>query len=423
MGKKIEIISRCLRCIFEAVFACLVMIFLKIIFIQQQVVWSDIAVVIAAFVLSYLIREWTYSYFASACVHTALGVICWLLPVATSGKVIVIFMIFLYMLPTSFAYARRHYVLKNIEGAPWPVVLCAFIVYLYGVAVKSTLLLNASYITIILMLALHMIMMYLQGLRTYMKQNSDMTELPVQNIVALNTRVICIVVVGMVILMVCGRYINIDEAIVTAGNILLDGLKGILIIFSLIWRIFMKLFAGDRISTEDTSVAEGVESLEISETAGEAIDLIWKCMAVVIICFIVVKLIKKISKALFVNRIYDGDIVEKAHKTIDNDTKKEKISKEKKTVMSKYMKARKTYKKTVLVHAEDIKLNDYVTSSDICMEINEKAVGEPAEITSVYEDIRYGNREVTKDVLKKLNQLYKREKDIRRKGVTEKYGK
>jgi hypothetical protein len=170
-------------------------------------------------------------------------------------------------------------------------------------------------------------------------------------------------------------------------------------------------------------VAEGVESLEISETAGEAIDLIWKCMAVVIICFIVVKLIKKISKSLFVNRIYDGDIVEKAHKTIDNDTKKEKISKEKKTVMSKYMKARKTYKKTVLVHAEDIKLNDYVTSSDICMEINEKAVGEPAEITSVYEDIRYGNREVTKDVLKKMNQLYKREKDIRRKGVTEKYGK
>ena len=74
--------------------------------------------------------------------------------------------------------------------------------------------------------------------------------------------------------------------------------------------------------------------------------------------------------------------------------------KEKKNIFSSEYKFRKLYRERVLRYKYDIRLDACKTGRDIRDELYKNELDDITKITAAYEEVRYGDKKVTKEMMK-----------------------
>ena len=404
MKHRIELLRRLVRMLDESALACLVLYFSGIIVAKEMPTVSLIATVIVCFVLSRLIRE-RMSYGWIVFLHIAMTVICALIPGTLFSRIMPGLIILFYMLPSSYAYASRGATLKPVDEAPWPLFMMCVAADIYGYAVKSDVLMRVSYIVLLILLTDYLLCLYLDGTSGYIRSTKDVNGLPIRKMLQVNAFLIGGIILVIAIFIFLTRNVDFSEQLKTllsAVVLVLKSIASALLTFVILIILFFGRLA-------DTSGLETMrDNLVTSEDMAKASglwDVIIGLLFFVIVGFILFKVLSVLLKFFTKKRRPATDIVEVVEKNTDTEVEVVDRKESPFVRLSKKERARRIYRERILRYRNHIRLAPNKTCRDIEEELFEQELDDVGPLTDLYEKVRYGDLEVTREVLREMNRV------------------
>lgn len=93
---------------------------------------------------------------------------------------------------------------------PWPSILAGIIIYFASIGMKLSVLSNLSYIAVALLMAIYMMIRYIQGLKRYISQTTEISEQSIRDIAVINGRVVLFLAVLVLLLMGACRFLDLS---------------------------------------------------------------------------------------------------------------------------------------------------------------------------------------------------------------------
>ena len=198
MTHKIYWAERGLRYLYEVVTAELFMYTFCMIFMRQDPRFVDAIWIAGIFLLSYLIRDFAPNHILLTVGHLVLAGLLVILPGTVWIRTVTGIYDIGYLLPCAVAYAKRGSRLTDMSE-PWPSILAGIIVYFASIGMELPVLSNLSYIAVALLMAIYMMIRYIQGLKRYISQTTEVSEQSIRDIAFINGRVVLfLAVLGVV---------------------------------------------------------------------------------------------------------------------------------------------------------------------------------------------------------------------------------
>lgn len=409
MKHKIKYARILLRLLYEYIFVIMATIFIKVIFKSGAPGFWECACILLCFLLSYAAREWINIIAVIPVIHILMGVLLWILPFS-KGMTGISIVIVIYLMSASISYAVNGSVLKPASDIPWPTFMVGFIVYIYGLVLSNNLLLYTAYIAPAILIVLHFIIIYMEGLKKYITRVQNVSGLPVSRMIHVNTVIVMFILLILISVLFLVSTFNADAA----WPKLYDALTSIVIIISQIVKIIAALISGllsGSIDRNDEYIAEAKS--EISRTVfyiSDAMEILLKLVLVACVIYAAYRLTRYIIRKLSVKRYYAEDIIEEAEKPRQDQVEKRKKAKGF-AIVTLEDKARRYYRLRILRYRKDIQLDEYKTSHDIEQQINEQGLSDVSEITTAYNELRYGDMKIDKAMVNKMKILSRRNAD------------
>lgn len=410
MKYKVEVARRILRYLYQSCFASLVLIFIRTVFLQENASPACAAIVFVYFLASYIIRELAPNYFMVILLHLAYGAVFFILPFSMTIHVLLAAENVMFLIPSSVSYLKRNSKLMISYDPPWPTILIGFIFYAFGMGIKSTMLCKSATAAIVTMLALYFIILYVEGLRTYIEQTADVSGLPLTRIVSVNNRMIGIMVLCLLVLALLVTVFDYEKFVTFVGNKFKAVLQVVLSAIIFLWKLVAGFLAGGDDGEVERPEQGNIAVIETDSEFGKFLDIILIVAVGIVLLLVIIKFVVKIAKIVFQARIYDTDITEEAEREINISVEKQGFVKKLLKRLSREERARKIYKNKILSYRHDIHLEDTLTCGDLEKRVKAGGYGDIAYVTEDYEEVRYGGIEVDGDFLKKMSEHAKKEK-------------
>lgn len=412
MKYRILFSEKLLNFLYESVFISLILIFFNMVFLKQDSGILEIISIVLCIGLSYFIRDYSKNNIFVLVFHILEMAIFALIPVSIQLKILLAVLIFIYLIPTSFAYIHRHYRLKPIKDVPWPSVFTAVIVYLYGVGLKSNFLMNFAYLAVVLMLMIYLFTLYCDDILKYMEQNTNVSGLPLKEILSVNSRIVIFIVILMTVVMISGRFINFSKVYETLYSAAKSAIGLIVTFFMLFFKLLSSIISTGTYETDGTGEAQQTESIPLNQETESFLEIILGIFVVLLILFVLYKISARIVKLVFTTKNFEKDIITDAvvEKKGPNGSRLDGLKR--RIFLTKEERARNIYKKTIRAHKDDICLTGRLTCQDIRQDIYDKNVGDVDDLTALYEEIRYGKASVDDDIIKKMTRFSKKDRRI-----------
>ncbi len=404
MKSKIEMLRKIGRMLFEMLFVMSVSIFFELFFFSQQPTLTNRIIIAVLYILSFFIREYSRVPIYAVVFHTLSAIPLLILPIDMASKVMNVVIVY-YLCMSSITHIRLGNKLKPIDDAPWPSFSIMLFMYFLAMYKKYYLFMNYTYVFVFLMLIIYYFVNYLEGLVKYMDSSKDVEEKHLKRVISRNNHIVFLVVALLIVSMVIGcmlDYHKLEAAIMG----LLKGVLRFVVSVCMIFGIFF-----DNLMRESSGSANAFDEKSMNQMkyyateAGGSFEVILYAVLGIICAVILVKFTKFAVKLLLSKNKHHDDVVEKAEKIIEYnvETKKKAIFKR----LSDEDKLRKKYKEYIEQFKHDIRLTNTRTSRDIAKEIKSCELGDVTEITDIYSQVRYGNLEADRKLLKKVSSLCK----------------
>lgn len=404
MKSNIQVLRRLLQLVYEVLFTILLFDFMLIIFVKEQPAWYAFILVISIYLISFIARMWAPSYGLALLLHVLPMVLIWFFPI-TRGTFIVLAFIDFYILSDAFVFMKRNGIIMPVSDFPWPTFAISLIIYIFGYYTKSNLMTKSAYYIPVVLMILYLILLYLEGLHKYVEATKDVSSLPLKKIVFTNTMIVSMILLLIIIGIACGKWLHIDDAIIWVGKIILEFIRFIASIIAFFWRVvsaFMTTGKGQAVSFEmlgETVSNEGESNLINSlETIGKLIFLGFLMLGAY-------KLFSKIIKVLFMKRKLHTDTIEKIETVKKKKQESFILTREEKKKLSISDKIRRLYKNKIEHYRFEITLNQKKTAREIEKEITGKEIGDVKELTDIYAEVRYSNKNVDGKLLKHVKKM------------------
>lgn len=209
MTHKIYWAERGLRYLYEVVTAELFMYTFCMIFMRQDPRFVDAIWIAGIFLLSYLIRDFAPNHILLTVGHLVLAGLLVILPGTVWIRTVTGIYDIGYLLPCAVAYAKRGSRLTDMSE-PWPSILAGIIVYFASIGMELPVLSNLSYIAVALLMAIYMMIRYIQGLERYISQTTEVSEQSIRDIAFINGRVVLFLAVLVLLLMGACRFLDLS---------------------------------------------------------------------------------------------------------------------------------------------------------------------------------------------------------------------
>lgn len=399
-----------LRHILQLLYDCTVLYLIALggvsIFTENTPEYSMVFAILVMLILSYIIRAKAPNYVLIFLGHISMAGLGFLLPFAMVARVILALECS-YMLESSFDYAYRKGQLKTLDDPPWPSFLIVMIIYFMGEYQHVAMLPKACYISAIIMLVLYLGMLYLEGIRDYLRSTQDVAGVPIHNMIGTNNIVFAGIMICLFVAFALGYILDFSFIFKTLGR----GLVAVLKVIALFLNIFYTLIAGwlkGGTPTAGPPRMDDVETIGRFHEIGQAFEVILQIVVIIAFCYLAYKLMKRFWKRLMMKRGFADDIVENADVRMPKKQENVKKSFLQRLRLTPEEKARKIYRQRVERHKYDISLDKSRSGREIATELKEREMDDIMDLTSCYEDIRYGGANVDKDMLKKMNVLSKK---------------
>ncbi len=423
MTHKIYWAERGLRYLYEVVTAELFMYTFCMIFMRQDPRFVDAIWIAGIFLLSYLIRDFAPNHILLTVGHLVLAGLLVILPGTVWIRTVTGIYDIGYLLPCAVAYAKRGSGLTDMSE-PWPSILAGIFVYFASIGMELPVLSNLSYIAVALLMAIYMMIRYIQGLKRYISQTTEVSEQSIRDIAFINGRVVLFLAVLVLLLMGACRFLDLSGFVNVLARAFAKVVQTVFGAIMVIWVFVLTLL---------TKGGPAATSLDYQDTLNEyyqnsvkgydVFTLILKVFVVLLLIFFLVRILLQVIRFLLKPRSYADDVIELIAE--EPNQYKERITNRR--IMHRLTaeeQARKIYKKSILRYKNVITLNKRMTCEDIRQEITETEVGNVEGISAIYEQIRYGAGEVDNYVIREMKAASVQNKRVNnkenKKGVVQK---
>ncbi len=414
MTHKIYWAERGLRYLYEVVTAELFMYTFCMIFMRQDPRFVNAIWIAGIFLLSYLIRDFAPNHILLTVGHLVLAGLLVILPGTVWIRTVTGIYDIGYLLPCAVAYAKRGSRLTDMSE-PWPSILAGIIVYFASIGMELPVLSNLSYIAVALLMAIYMMIRYIQGLKRYISQTTEVSEQSIRDIAFINGRVVLFLAVLVLLLMGACRFLDLSGFVTVLARAFAKVVQTVFGAIMVIWVFVLTLL---------TKGGPAATSLDYQDTLNEyyqnsvkgydVFTLILKVVVVLLLIFFLVRILLKVIRFLLKPRSYADDVIEFIAE--EPNQHKERITNSR--IMHRLTaeeRARKIYKKSILRYKDVITLNKRMTCEDIRQEITETEVGNVEGISAIYEQIRYGAGEVDNYVIREMKAASGQNKRVNKK--------
>ena len=414
MTHKIYWAERGLRYLYEVVTAELFMYTFCMIFMRQDPRFVDAIWIAGIFLLSYLIRDFAPNHILLTVGHLVLAGLLVILPGTVWIRTVTGIYDIGYLLPCAVAYAKRGSGLTDMSE-PWPSILAGIIVYFASIGMELPVLSNLSYIAVALLMAIYMMIRYIQGLKRYISQTTEVSEQSIRDIAFINGRVVLFLAVLVLLLMGACRFLDLSGFVNVLARAFAKVVQTVFGAIMVIWVFVLTLL---------TKGGPAATSLDYQDTLNEyyqnsvkgydVFTLILKVFVVLLLIFFLVRILLQVIRFLLKPRSYADDVIELIAE--EPNQYKERITNRR--IMHRLTaeeQARKIYKKSILRYKDVITLNKRMTCEDIRQEITETEVGNVEGISAIYEQIRYGAGEVDNYVIREMKAASVQNKRVNKK--------
>lgn len=414
MTHKIYWAERGLRYLYEVVTAELFMYTFCMIFMRQDPRFMDAIWIAGIFLLSYLIRDFAPNHILLTVGHLVLAGLLVILPGTVWIRTVTGIYDIGYLLPCAVAYAKRGSGLTDMSE-PWPSILAGIFVYFASIGMELPVLSNLSYIAVALLMAIYMMIRYIQGLKRYISQTTEVSEQSIRDIAFINGRVVLFLAVLVLLLMGACRFLDLSGFVNVLARAFAKVVQTVFGAIMVIWVFVLTLL---------TKGGPAATSLDYQDTLNEyyqnsvkgydVFTLILKVFVVLLLIFFLVRILLQVIRFLLKPRSYADDVIELIAE--EPNQYKERITNRR--IMHRLTaeeQARKIYKKSILRYKDVITLNKRMTCEDIRQEITETEVGNVEGISAIYEQIRYGAGEVDNYVIREMKAASGQNKRVNKK--------
>lgn len=414
MTHKIYWAERGLRYLYEVVTAELFMYTFCMIFMRQDPRFVDAIWIAGIFLLSYLIRDFAPNHILLTVGHLVLAGLLVILPGTVWIRTVTGIYDIGYLLPCAVAYAKRGSGLTDMSE-PWPSILAGIFVYFASIGMELPVLSNLSYIAVALLMAIYMMIRYIQGLKRYISQTTEVSEQSIRDIAFINGRVVLFLAVLVLLLMGACRFLDLSGFANVLARAFAKVVQTVFGAIMVIWVFVLTLL---------TKGGPAATSLDYQDTLNEyyqnsvkgydVFTLILKVFVVLLLIFFLVRILLQVIRFLLKPRSYADDVIELIAE--EPNQYKERITNRR--IMHRLTaeeQARKIYKKSILRYKDVITLNKRMTCEDIRQEITETEVGNVEGISAIYEQIRYGAGEVDNYVIREMKAASVQNKRVNKK--------
>lgn len=414
MTHKIYWAERGLRYLYEVVTAELFMYTFCMIFMRQDPRFVDAIWIAGIFLLSYLIRDFAPNHILLTVGHLVLAGLLVILPGTVWIRTVTGIYDIGYLLPCAVAYAKRGSGLTDMSE-PWPSILAGIFVYFASIGMELPVLSNLSYIAVALLMAIYMMIRYIQGLKRYISQTTEVSEQSIRDIAFINGRVVLFLAVLVLLLMGACRFLDLSGFVNVLARAFAKVVQTVFGAIMVIWVFVLTLL---------TKGGPAATSLDYQDTLNEyyqnsvkgydVFTLILKVFVVLLLIFFLVRILLQVIRFLLKPRSYADDVIELIAE--EPNQYKERITNRR--IMHRLTaeeQARKIYKKSILRYKDVITLNKRMTCEDIRQEITKTEVGNVEGISAIYEQIRYGAEEVDNYVIREMKAASGQNKRVNKK--------
>lgn len=404
MKGRIYLANRILAMLKDTFFWSLLLCFMEIIFIKEMPAKLHYAYVFAVYLISYLTREYCLSNLGVLTIHAAVITGVMFLPLNMGMKTMLI-IITGKAYCDSVQYIKRGNHIPYPAETPWPEFLFCFIVYIYGVYIPSTFLINAAYGYAILILIVHLLALYVVGIDKYIRSNNEAGDVPVDGLIKLNSPIVMGIIVLLLVCIALSTLLNTKEGADFIIGIMLQALKIIILGVTFYFKFLLLLFRFGNVRRSVEGFEEKVEGT-VPEDTPDVLNIVMLFVFFIIAVFFLVKLAKKIILYLMEKRQPKTDTIEAIPDSHDM-IKREKIRKTR-FVLSADERARRIYKDRIERGRGIVSIKSDMTCRDIKRAFDENEAGDISEITDLYAEIRYGDTKVDGKIINEMNRLAKR---------------
>ena len=414
MTHKIYWAERGLRYLYEVVTAELFMYTFCMIFMRQDPRFVDAIWIAGIFLLSYLIRDFAPNHILLTVGHLVLAGLLVILPGTVWIRTVTGIYDIGYLLPCAVAYAKRGSGLTDMSE-PWPSILAGIFVYFASIGMELPVLSNLSYIAVALLMAIYMMIRYIQGLKRYISQTTEVSEQSIRDIALINGRVVLFLAVLVLLLMGACRFLDLSGFVNVLARAFAKVVQTVFCAIMVIWVFVLTLL---------TKGGPAATSLDYQDTLNEyyqnsvkgydVFTLILKVFVVLLLIFFLVRILLQVIRFLLKPRSYADDVIELIAEE-PNQYKERLTNRRIMHRLTAEEQARKIYKKSILRYKDVITLNKRMTCEDIRQEITETEVGNVEGISAIYEQIRYGAGEVDNYVIREMKAASGQNKRVNKK--------
>lgn len=414
MTHKIYWAERGLRYLYEVVTAELFMYTFCMIFMRQDPRFTDAIWIAGIFLLSYLIRNFAPNHILLTVGHLVLAGLLVILPGTVWIRTVTGIYDIGYLLPCAVAYAKRGSGLTDMSE-PWPSILAGIFVYFASIGMELPVLSNLSYIAVALLMAIYMMIRYIQGLKRYISQTTEVSEQSIRDIAFINGRVVLFLAVLVLLLMGACRFLDLSGFVNVLARAFAKVVQTVFGAIMVIWVFVLTLLTKGGPATTSLDYQDTLNEYYQNSVKGyDVFTLILKVFVVLLLIFFLVRILLQVIRFLLKPRSYADDVIELIAE--EPNQYKERITNRR--IMHRLTaeeQARKIYKKSILRYKDVITLNKRMTCEDIRQEITKTEVGNVEGISAIYEQIRYGAGEVDNYVIREMKAASGQNKRVNKK--------
>lgn len=415
MTHKIYWAERGLRYLYEVVVAELFMYTFCMIFMRQDPRFTDAIWIAGIFLLSYLIRDFAPNHILLTIGHLVLAGLLVILPGTVWIRMVTGIYDIGYLLPCAVAYAKRGSGLTDMSE-PWPSILAGIIIYFASIGMKLSVLSNLSYIAVALLMAIYMMIRYIQGLKRYISQTTEVSEQSIRDIAVINGRVVLFLAVLVLLLMGACRFLDLSGFVNVLARAFAKVVQTVFGAIMVIWVFVLTLLTKGGTAATGLDYQDTLNEYYQNSVKGyDVFTLILKVFVVLLLIFFLVRILLQVIRFLLKPRSHADDVIE----LIAEEPRQYKERITDRRIMHRLTaeeRARKIYKKSILRYKDVITLNKRMTCEDIRQEITETEVGNVEGISAIYEQIRYGAGEVDNHVIREMKAASGQNKRVNEKG-------
>lgn len=414
MTHKIYWAERGLRYLYEVVTAELFMYTFCMIFMRQDPRFTDAIWIAGIFLLSYLIRDFAPNHILLTVGHLVLAGLLVILPGTVWIRTVTGIYDIGYLLPCAVAYAKRGSGLTDMSE-PWPSILAGIFVYFASIGMELPVLSNLSYIAVALLMAIYMMIRYIQGLKRYISQTTEVSEQSIRDIAFINGRVVLFLAVLVLLLMGACRFLDLSGFVNVLARAFAKVVQTVFGAIMVIWVFVLTLLTKGGTAATSLDYQDTLNEYYQNSVKGyDVFTLILKGFVVLLLIFFLVRILLQVIRFLLKPRSYADDVIELIAE--EPNQYKERITNRR--IMHRLTaeeRARKIYKKSILRYKDVITLNKRMTCEDIRQEITKTEVGNVEGISAIYEQIRYGAGEVDNYVIREMKAASGQNKRVNKK--------